>query len=440
MPRARSAVLLAPLAAAPKEVDQSVLDAQAQRLAAIKKVQPAVVAVCMHGGQGGGSGVVISADGYALTNFHVVQPTGPLMQCGLADGVLYDAVLVGLDKVGDVALIKLLAEGEGQAVPVRRRWATATRSRPATGRWRWATRSRWPPTSRRPSPSAWSAACTATSRPEGKGLLEYTDCIQIDTSINPGNSGGPLFNMKGELIGINGRGSFEKRGRVNSGVGYAISINQIKNFLGHLHAGLDTDHATLGAAVETATEDAPLAQMVVRQILDESRRVPPRPRSEGDQLVDFAGRPMTSTNQYKNILGIYPKDWRLPLTVRRDNAERQEVLVRLMGNMATEREQPPMPGAAGPRRPAASTRARPAQGAGEQAKRRSCYKAKKGYANYYFNELERDRLLGEFTKHGDFSPSVAGRGSPKASTTRGDQPGEHPLRGRPRGRPAPTRS
>ena len=72
--------------------------------------------------------------------------------------------------------------------------------------------------------------------PEGKGTLEYTDCIQIDTSINPGNSGGPLFNMKGELIGINGRGSFDKRGRVNSGVGYAISINQIKNFLGHMKA------------------------------------------------------------------------------------------------------------------------------------------------------------------------------------------------------------
>src|ERR1019366_9381611 len=89
-------------------------------------------------------------------------------------------------------------------------------------------------------------------------FLEYTDCIQIDTSINPGNSGGPLFNMDGELIGINGRGSFEKRGRVNSGVGYAISINQIKNFLGHLRSGLETDHATLGASMESEGEDGAL--------------------------------------------------------------------------------------------------------------------------------------------------------------------------------------
>src|SRR5205814_2389882 len=101
-------------------------------------------------------------------------------------------------------------------------------------------------------------------------LLEYTDCIQVDASINPGNSGGPLFSMNGELIGINGRGSFEKRGRVNSGVGYAISINQIKNFMGHLRAGIDSDHATLGASVGTADPDAPVPQMVVKQILDES--------------------------------------------------------------------------------------------------------------------------------------------------------------------------
>ena len=112
----------------------------------------------------------------------------------------------------------------------------------------WAIRSCWPPTSSRPSPTASSPACTATSIPAGT-LLEYTDCLQTDASINPGNSGGPLFDAEGRLIGINGRGSFEKRGRVNVGVGYAISINQIKNFLGYLHSGRIVDHATLGARV-----------------------------------------------------------------------------------------------------------------------------------------------------------------------------------------------
>ena len=88
-------------------------------------------------------------------------------------------------------------------------------------------------------------------------IIEYNDCIQIDTSINPGSSGGPLFNMKGELIGINGRGSVvqDKRGTMNSGVGYALSINQVKNFMGHLRAGIETDHASLGALMGTRSEE-----------------------------------------------------------------------------------------------------------------------------------------------------------------------------------------
>ena len=67
---------------------------------------------------------------------------------------------------------------------------------------------------------------------------------------------------------------------------------------------------------------------------------------EGDQLMEFAGRAVTSTNMYKNVLGIYPKEWRVPLKIRRNNAQ-AELLVRLMGNIATEKEkpnQPPMPG------------------------------------------------------------------------------------------------
>ena len=258
------------------------LDAQAERIKAIKKVHPAIVAVCMQGGQGVGSGVVISPEGYALTNFHVVMPTGPLMQAGLADGVLYDAVLVGQDKVGDVALIKLLPKEKGKPFPFVE---LGDSDKMRIGDWSLAMGNPFS-LAMDFTPTVTYGVISGTNRyqpPEGKGLLEYTDCLQIEASINPGNSGGPLFNMQGELIGINGRGSFEKRGRVNSGVGYAISINQIKNFLGHLKAGIDTDHATLGASVGTVSEDAPLSQMVIKQVLDDSDAAR-RGIQEGDQL------------------------------------------------------------------------------------------------------------------------------------------------------------
>src|SRR5262245_33964310 len=65
---------------------ESVRAAEAQRIAVINKVKPAVVAVFGQSGSGGGSGVLIDKEGYALTNFHVVQPAGPLMRCGLSDG------------------------------------------------------------------------------------------------------------------------------------------------------------------------------------------------------------------------------------------------------------------------------------------------------------------------------------------------------------------
>src|SRR6516225_931671 len=96
------------------DIDKRVLEMEKQRVAVIEKVQPSVIAVLT----GGGSGVLISEDGYALTNFHVTEAArGPVMKCGLPDGRIYDAVLVGLDKVGDVDLIKLLPKKAGEKFP-----------------------------------------------------------------------------------------------------------------------------------------------------------------------------------------------------------------------------------------------------------------------------------------------------------------------------------
>jgi S1-C subfamily serine protease len=372
---------------------ESVRAAESKRIAVIEKVKPAVIAVFAPGGQGGGSGVLITKDGYALTNFHVVQGSGPVMQCGLPDGVLYDAVLVGLDKVGDIALIKLLPQKEGKDFPHVK---LGDSDKVKAGDWCLAMGNPFLlATDFTPTVSyGMVSGVHRYQYPEGsKGLLEYTDCIQVDASINPGNSGGPLFDIEGELIGINGRISLEKRGRVNSGVGYAISINQIKNFMGHLRAGLDADHASLGAYVESK-EDA-TAGMIVTKIIDgcDAQR---RGLDLKDEIVSFAGRPVTNQNHFLNVLGLFPKEWRLPLIYRHENTK-HEVLVRLMGVQREEGDD----NQARPPRPGPQNRPAPAPRSDSPAKK--LFISKAGYANYYFNKLETDRIWHGLLQLGDFS-------------------------------------
>ncbi len=409
------------------DLDPKLKQFESSRMDVIKKVAPAVVAVVT----GGGSGVLISADGFALTNFHVVAGQSPALKCGLQDGILYDAVLVGLDKVGDVALIKLLPKEPNKPFPFAK---LANSDKVQVGDFSIAMGNPFMLATDF-SPTVTFGLVSGTHRyqyPE-KGMFEYTDCIQIDTSINPGNSGGPLFNMNAELIGINGRGSFDKRSRINSGVGYAISINQIKNFMGHLRAGHFVDHASLGAVVASGFEESALGKVSVSGMIDSDASR--RGIKIDDQLLYFAGRPMTSVNQFKNVLGLYPKGWRLPLTYKRElengSSERKEVLVRLMGSEKVEIGNPngappvpidpdpkpkpmPMPIPKGQIPPKAQE---PKLPTGPAAK---LYEAKPGYANYYFNKLEKEKLLNNFKKNGDFS-SLSGNWQVQTTGKIGDK-------------------
>src|SRR5262249_21200932 len=155
--------------------------AEAKRIEVIERIKPAVVAIFAHGGQGGGSGVLVSKGGYALTNFHVVQPCGPVMECGLPDGVLYDAVLVGLDEVGDVALIKLLPKKDGQDFPCA---TLADSDTVRAGDWSLALGNPFLLATDF-TPTVTYGLVSGVHRyqyPEGsRGILEYTDCIQVDT-------------------------------------------------------------------------------------------------------------------------------------------------------------------------------------------------------------------------------------------------------------------
>ncbi|MFM1903362.1 MAG: Periplasmic serine endoprotease DegP precursor [Planctomycetota bacterium] len=368
------AVSMAVLGPAAAAVDSAVLAAERQRIEVIGRASSAAVAI-FAGDSGGGSGVLISPDGYALTNFHVVQPAGVAMTCGLADGRLYDAVLVGLDPTGDVALVKLVGRDDFPHVPL------ADSDAVEPGDWCFAAGNPFLlATDLAPSISAGIVSGTHRYQEPAGTLLEYTDCIQVDAAINPGNSGGGLFDAAGRLIGVNGRASFEKRGRVNVGAGYAISANQLRNFLGCLKAGRLCDHATLGATVATAAD----GRVVVADILQSSDAWR-RGLQYDDEVVALAGRPIRTVNAFKNVLGTLPAGWQVPLVYRR-HGRQEELLVRLAGVHA----------AADLARLVAGGGELPGEGQGKAAElpaaARGRYEARTGYTNYHFNLVERDRV------------------------------------------------
>jgi serine protease Do len=378
------------------EIPAPVLEAQQARIATIQKAMPAVVAIFDSEGKGGGSGVLIQPDGLCVTNFHVVEGMGSFAKCGLSDGKLYDAVTIGIDPTGDVALIQLQGRTDFPVAEI------ADSDTVQVGDWCYAMGNPFLlATDYQPTVTYGLVAGTHRYQYPAGTFLEYTDCLQVDASINPGNSGGPLFNAKGQLIGINGRISVEKRGRVNIGAGYSISINQVMHFKDHLLSGRVVDHATLGATVTTDSE----GRVIVRQILEQSEAYRRGLRS-GDELIEFAGRQIRSVNQFKNVLGIYPSGWKLPLTYRREG-EQKSIVVRLrtlhraaeLNPEQEEEEQPPqlpipklpipIPGLEG------SKPSHPLD---------HLYEEKSGYANYHFNKLATERLIESMLPWGQFGP------------------------------------
>lgn len=404
------------------EVPPAVLQAEAERIGVLDRICQTAVAIFAANGQGGGSGVLISADGYALSNFHVTSECGVGMKCGLADGKLYDAVIVGLDPTGDVALIKLLGRNDFPFAEM------ADSDQVCVGDWCFAIGNPFLlATDFKPTVSYGVVSGIHRYQYPSGTLLEYADCIQADAAINPGNSGGPMFDAEGRVIGINGRGSFEKRGRVNVGVGYAISINQIKYFLGHLKAGRLVDHATLGARV--VSDDG---RVTIDDLLEDADAFR-RGLRFGDELLRFGGRPIPSANAFKNVLGIFPKGWKVPLSYRHKTAT-HDVLVRLAGvhtkaeleemtvKMASRTEEPkkeekpaeppkaeePKPGERPrlPKLPIPGLRPKPkAEPLPEIIKQN--YEAKRGFVNYHFNRVERDRVWKSFVARGDYASLTA---------------------------------
>ena len=368
--------------------NETLVERERRRVQTIARIAPSVVCVMPPGGQGGGSGVLVSADGYAISNYHVTSGCGNFMKCGLNDGKLYDAVIVGVDPTGDIALIKLLGREDfpfctpGDSDQVQSGDEVLALGNP------FLLASDFTPT----VTYGIVSGIHRYQYPAGT-FLEYTDCIQIDASINPGNSGGPLFDIDGRWIGINGRASFEKRGRINSGAAYAISVRQILLFIDHLKSGRIVDHGRTDFTVGTAADGLVAVQEVSE--ISEAWRRGLRPR---DELVSFGSRALTSANDFKTILGIFPAGIRVPLTFRNpEGAHKTTVrLLPLHGfdaapQLPEERKPKKRPGGPEPDGQPDSPHQAEAPVIPEQYTH--LFKEKKSFTNYYFNQLHRDRLL-----------------------------------------------
>ena len=189
--------------------------------------------------QGTGSGFIIRKDGLILTNNHVVANAQEITVT-LSDKQQYKGKVLGLDPKTDLAVIKIEPKDSLPAVTL------GNSEMLRVGDWVMAIGNPFGL-----SNTVTTGIVSAKGRTIGAG--PYDDFIQTDASINPGNSGGPLFNMAGEVVGIN-TAIFSQIG-ANVGIGFAIPANLVKNLVPELETKGTVTRGWLGVSVQPVTPD-----------------------------------------------------------------------------------------------------------------------------------------------------------------------------------------
>ncbi len=189
--------------------------------------------------QGTGSGFVIRKDGLILTNNHVVENAQEITVT-LSDKQQYKARILGRDPKTDLAVLKIEPKGSLPAATLGDSEALRV------GDWVMAIGNPFGL-----SNTVTTGIVSAKGRMIGAG--PYDDFIQTDASINPGNSGGPLYNMAGEVVGIN-TAIFSQSGG-NIGIGFAIPVNLVKNLVPELETKGTVTRGWLGVSVQPMTPD-----------------------------------------------------------------------------------------------------------------------------------------------------------------------------------------
>ena len=257
--------------------------------------------------QGAGSGVIIGNDGKILTNNHVVEGAKEIVVT-MSDKREYKAKVLGRDPKTDLAVLKVDARppfksatlGDSDALRVGE-WVLAIGNPFGL------------------SNTVTSGIVSAKGRVIGAG--PYDDFIQTDAPINPGNSGGPLFNMRGEVVGINT--AIIPNGQ---GIGFAIPVNTAKSLVPQLekgkvtrgYLGVQIQDVTpeLAASLGLGTAKGALVSDVIKGGPAEKGGV-----KRGDVVVSFNGKEIKDSHALPSVVASTPAGKEVPISVIRDGKE-----------------------------------------------------------------------------------------------------------------------
>jgi Do/DeqQ family serine protease len=276
--------------------------------------------------KGLGSGVVMTQDGYIVTNNHVVDGATDVTVT-LADKREFKAKVIGTDPKSDVAVIKIDATNLS---PI----TIADSSKVQVGDYALAVGDPFGV-----GQTVTMGIVSATERSH-LGIEAYEDFIQTDAPINPGNSGGALVNDRGELIGIN-TAIIAHGSAGNQGIGFAIPANMARNVMQQIVEHGKVTRAYLGIVPQDVTPDIAkqFGQKEARGALvaDVSAGSPAQKSGleRGDIILDVNGKPVADSNELRMTISMMAPDSDAKLKVFRNGSER-EIAVKLDA-MPTER-------------------------------------------------------------------------------------------------------
>ena len=253
-----------------------------------------------------GSGFVISEDGYVVTNNHVIEGADEIT-IEFFNGKELDAKVVGTDPNTDIALLKVEADGPLPFVPFGNSDAARVGD--------------WVIAMGNPLGQGFSVSAGIVSARNRALSGTYDDYIQTDAAINRGNSGGPLFNMDGEVIGVNTAILSPNGGSI--GIGFSMASNVVTRVIDQLQEFGETRRGWLGVRIQDVTPDIAEAMGLEKTTGALVTSVPEGPAMEagmkdGDVILSFAGVDVADTRALVRQVGNSPVGEAVRVVVFRD--------------------------------------------------------------------------------------------------------------------------